>query len=184
MTFPFLPQHFEDRREPKPAVPNPIPGKTVINPHEISVKIGLVTCYRMAGGWGMHEDLLGLNQFIHEHCVALLADDSLNDDQRTAIGIVQGATLAFEKNIASTANHLQLMRTGQGYFNISHELRDPLVSMIGFPKLFLIGAFGILSGQQQDCFEKIHSAAQQLNTVIDEAFQRSSSFAQDQSSEV
>ncbi|MCS6834686.1 MAG: HAMP domain-containing histidine kinase [Anaerolineae bacterium] len=92
----------------------------------------------------------------------------LDAAQREWLVIVTDALLILTESAKTSARHEKLMRNQAEFVRIlSHDLRTPLTSILGFASMLESGTMGDLNEKQRYFIEKIISGVAQMTSLVD-----------------
>jgi signal transduction histidine kinase len=110
---------------------------------------------------------------IDRHCAALLAAAETSADQRLSLEAIQRGTVEFVKTVNEHEAVIIQMQGGKGYDRpISHDLRSPLNSVIGYSEIMLRGLDGPLSDGQRSLLQAVKDTGDRLLNTINEFVRR------------
>jgi signal transduction histidine kinase len=110
-------------------------------------------------------------------CESLLTsaseDHPLTADQKKFIEIIRENARRSTEQFTEYADKIEIMKSGQQYFSIAHDLRQPLVSIIGFSEILAAGMVGEMDERQTSSVQTIarwgNDLLLTLNQIVDRA---------------
>jgi len=118
---------------------------------------------------GMEPDLGVLSSFALQGSLAL-ERVLMRAQMRAQAAIIEGAVEERTRVLLEANERLQAADRRKDNFlaNVSHELRSPLVTMLGYTDLLLAGKMGEVNERQRQCLQVARSSGKRLRAFIEE----------------
>jgi len=118
---------------------------------------------------GMDPDLGVLSSFALQASLAL-ERSLMRERMRAQAAVIEGAVDERTRVLSEANERLREADRRKDNFlaNVSHELRSPLVTMLGYTDLLLAEKMGVINDRQRQCLQVARSSGKRLRAFIEE----------------